>query len=213
MTYPTVFLLRHGQTEWNLEGRLQGHRDSALTARGRAQGEAQRAILAPILKALPDIAIHSSPLGRAFETAKIAADGHPVLAQDGLKEVSAGRWEGRLRAEIVAERGFGSADEKDMFALFLTAPDGEGEAALEARVRGYLASLTGPTVIVSHGVVSAFLRGVICNVPRAEVPLLPHTQGVVTALHEGQATELATPEAAAQFLSDKLTDAAAEGRA
>ncbi len=126
MTYPTLYLLRHGQTEWNVEGRLQGRLDSALTETGMAQAHAQRAILAPILAAHPGIAIHASPLGRAWRTASVVAEGRTVQAVDGLKEVFAGTWEGRLRAEVVAERGFGSAEEKDMFSLFLSAPNGEG---------------------------------------------------------------------------------------
>lgn len=201
VTYPTLYLLRHGQTEWNVEGRLQGRLDSALTETGVAQAHAQRAILAPILAAHPGIAIHASPLGRAWRTASVVAEGRAVQAVDGLKEVFAGTWEGRLRAEVVAERGFGSAEEKDMFSLFLSAPNGEGGAALEARCRAYLASLTQPTVIISHGVVSAFLRGIICGLPLDEIAALPHAQGVVTVLSGGQARVLDTKEAAETYVA------------
>tara|TARA_R110001583_G_scaffold188237_1_gene350136 strand:+ start:38350 stop:38997 length:648 start_codon:yes stop_codon:yes gene_type:complete len=202
--YPTLYLLRHGQTEWNVEGRLQGRLDSALTETGVAQAHAQRAILAPILTAHPGIAIHASPLGRAWRTASIVAEGRAVQAMDGLKEVSAGTWEGRLRADVVAERGYGSAEEKDMFSLFLTAPNGEGGAALESRCRAYLESLTQPTVIVSHGVVSAFLRGIICGLSIDEIAALPHVQGVVTVLSGHQARVLETPEAAEAYVTHAL---------
>ena len=123
-----------------------------------------------------------------------------MIAMDGLKEVSAGTWEGRLRADVVAEQGGGSAEEKDMFTLFLTAPDGEGADALEARCRAYLASLTQPTVIVSHGVVSAFLRGLCCGLSLDDIAGLPHEQGVVTVLKGRQATVLRAPEGATAYL-------------
>ena len=200
-THVPIFLLRHGQTEWNREGRLQGHRDSALTETGIAQAEAQRNILAPILRHLPDIAIHASPLGRAWHTAQIAADGHPVTAKEALKEVSAGSWEGRLRADVVAEQGFGSAEEKDMFRLFLNAPGGEGEAALRQRCTAYLAGLTAPTVVVAHGVVSALLRGLLCDLTLEEIASLPHRQGVVTAVCAGQVESLCDPQTALGYLS------------
>ncbi|RPE71744.1 putative phosphoglycerate mutase [Pacificibacter maritimus] len=181
--YP-IFLLRHGQTTWNLEGRLQGRLNSPLTEKGRSQALQQRAILGAVFATYPNIPVHSSPLERAHETAILAAEDRDVTTQDMLMEVSAGSWEGRLRADIVAQRG-GSAEEKDMFDLFLSAPDGEGAAALEARCRAYLASLTGPTVIVSHGVVSAFLRGLIRGLTLPEISRLPHSQGVVFALENG----------------------------
>lgn len=196
-----IFLLRHGQTEWNLEGRLQGRLDSPLTEKGQAQALAQRAILESILAAYPQISIHASPLARAWDTAVCAADGHTVEAVDALVEVSAGSWEGRLRADVVAERG-GSAQEKDMFDLFLSAPDGEGAEALDLRCCRYLAGLTGPTVIVSHGVVSAFLRGLIRGLSMSEIAQLPHHQGVVFALSNGVETLLQNSADAETYLKD-----------
>jgi probable phosphoglycerate mutase len=194
-----IFLLRHGQTEWNLEGRLQGRLDSPLTQKGHAQAVQQRDILKPIFAAIPDIAMDASPLKRAWDTAFSAADGHAVQKKDLLMEVSAGSWEGRLRADIVAERG-GSAAEEDMFDLFLSAPDGEGAQALEARCRAYLGAVRGPTVIVSHGVVSAFLRGLLRGLDLPEIAQLSHHQGVVFALSDGGETVLTSEMDAQAYL-------------
>jgi probable phosphoglycerate mutase len=184
-----IFLLRHGQTEWNLEGRLQGQLDSPLTPKGRMQALLQREILKPVFATFPQINFQASPLGRAWDTAVTAADGYSVHKNDLLKEVSAGSWEGRLRSDIVAERG-GSAAEEDMFDLFLSAPDGEGAKALEKRCRSALSALSGPTVIVSHGVVSAFLRGLVRGLDLPDIARLSHNQGVVFALHNGAETML-----------------------
>jgi broad specificity phosphatase PhoE len=196
-----IFLLRHGQTEWNLEGRLQGRLDSPLTQKGQAQAVLQRDILAPILETFPSIDFHASPLGRAWDTARSAAGDHSVQKNDLLMEVSAGSWEGRLRADIVAERG-GSAAEEDMFDLFLSAPDGEGAEALDARCRSYLSALTGPTVIVSHGVVSAFLRGLLRGLELPDIARLSHNQGVVFALNDGAEVMLQSRADAASYLAD-----------
>jgi probable phosphoglycerate mutase len=198
-TYPQLFLLRHGRTEWNEEGRLQGHRDSPLTSLGLKQAAQQCAILKPILAQYPDIHVDASPLGRAWKTAEIALDGHAVTAQDAIKEVRAGAWEGRLRDEIAAEQGM-SGREEDMFELFLNAPDGEGAKALEQRCRTYLASLTRPTVIVSHGVVSAFLRGVLQDMGIDQIAKLAHLQGVVTALKDGRETVLRSADDSEAYL-------------
>ncbi|MBU2936281.1 MULTISPECIES: histidine phosphatase family protein [Pacificibacter] len=195
-----IFLLRHGQTEWNLEGRMQGQLDSPLTAKGWAQAQAQRDILKPVFAAFPQIDFQASPLGRAWDTAVTAADGHPVYQNDVLKEVFAGSWEGRLRADIVAERG-GSAAEEDMFDLFLSAPDGEGAATLEQRCRNALNALNGPAVIVSHGVVSAFLRGLVRGLGIVDIARLSHNQGVVFALHNESETMLETRADAELYLA------------
>ncbi|MEM5474856.1 histidine phosphatase family protein [Pacificibacter sp. AS14] len=195
-----IFLLRHGQTEWNLKGRLQGQLDSPLTTKGQAQAFLQRDILKPVFATFPQIYFLSSPLGRAWDTAVIAADGYPVQRNDFLKEVFAGSWEGRLRSDIVAERG-GSAAEEDMFDLFLSAPDGEGGESLETRCRSALTALNGPTVIVSHGVVSAFLRGLVCGLDVPDIARLSHNQGVVFALHNGVETMLETRADAEQYLA------------
>jgi probable phosphoglycerate mutase len=179
---------------------MQGQLDSPLTVKGQTQAMLQRDILKPVFADFPQIDVQASPLGRAWDTAVTAANGYPVHQNDLLKEVSAGSWEGRLRIDIVAEQG-GSAAEEDMFDLFLSAPDGEGAAALEARCRTALSALTGPTVIVSHGVVSAFLRGLVCGLDLPDIARLSHNQGVVFALNNGSETMLETRADAEQYLA------------
>lgn len=93
-----VYVARHGETEWNREGRYQGQRESALTATGRAQAEALAGAFAGV--ALDRIV--SSPLGRCVETALPLARGHGLhLERDArLIEIAHGDWEGRLRSDI-----------------------------------------------------------------------------------------------------------------
>ncbi|PCH78179.1 MAG: phosphoglycerate mutase, partial [Flavobacteriaceae bacterium] len=70
MKHPDLYILRHGETEWNQQGRFQGRKDSALTANGIAQAMKQKALLAKIQK-LPKKK-YISPLGRTIHTARLA---------------------------------------------------------------------------------------------------------------------------------------------
>jgi len=94
----TILLARHGETDWNREGRFQGHADPPLNEDGRAQARE----LAQRLASTPFDAVYSSDLARAHETAEILAASHgvPVVADPGLREVDVGSWSGLTRAEI-----------------------------------------------------------------------------------------------------------------
>jgi 2,3-bisphosphoglycerate-dependent phosphoglycerate mutase len=98
-----LFLFRHGETDWNREGRLQGHTDTLLNATGLAQAEA----LARRLRAHRLDAVLSSDLARALTTAQIVADALSVpLATDlGLRETSVGAAEGMIWADAKARFG------------------------------------------------------------------------------------------------------------
>lgn len=89
-----VFLLRHGQTDWNAARRLQGSTDIPLNDLGRGQARAMAQVLAPQLSA--GARVVSSPLSRAHETATILAAvlDSPVTADARLAERSFGLWEG-----------------------------------------------------------------------------------------------------------------------
>jgi broad specificity phosphatase PhoE len=94
----TILLARHGETDWNLQGRFQGHADPPLNDTGRAQA----AELAHALRSEPLAAVYSSPLQRAFETARIVAAAHNLapIALDALREVDVGSWSGLTRVEL-----------------------------------------------------------------------------------------------------------------
>ena len=96
----TILLARHGETDWNREGRFQGHADPPLNETGRAQASALAAELADFELA----AVYSSPLRRALETAEaVAAEyGLEPVALDALREVDVGSWQGLTRAEVEA---------------------------------------------------------------------------------------------------------------
>jgi broad specificity phosphatase PhoE len=185
MILPPLYLLRHGQTRWNLEGRLQGHLDSDLTDLGRAQAEAQRAILAGL--DLPKtVTAFASPLGRARSTAAIALrDREPPKLDARLREIGAGAWEGKLRSET--QPGL-AATEKLPFEMFADAPGGEGLDGLEARLRAFLSDLSGPAILVSHGVAISVLRGLALGLDRSAMAAMGNPQGVVIEIADGVET-------------------------
>jgi broad specificity phosphatase PhoE len=96
-----IFLTRHGETEWNVEGRWQGQSNSRLTQRGVEQARK----LAEALADEPLAAVYSSDLGRALETARYVAAPHGLepIPDRRLREMDTGLWTARLGAEIRAE--------------------------------------------------------------------------------------------------------------
>ncbi|UOQ44780.1 histidine phosphatase family protein [Halobacillus salinarum] len=93
-----IYLTRHGQTEWNVEGRMQGTQDSALTSLGVKQAE----WLGSSLQSEPMDLIISSSSGRAVKTAELIRGTRniPLETNDRLKEINLGEWEGRLQSQI-----------------------------------------------------------------------------------------------------------------
>ncbi|MDD9267794.1 histidine phosphatase family protein [Paenibacillus sp. GCM10023248] len=150
-----LYLIRHGETEWNIERRLQGHMDSPLTS----LGEQQAVWLSYALKDIRFDALHASSSGRALHTAHIIKGGRdlPVQASDDWREMHLGAWEGRISDEFEAE-------EPDNFHAFWRSPElymaaqgGETYAGLQARVlpalQRLLAAHEGQTIaLVSHTV-------------------------------------------------------------
>jgi len=94
----TIFLARHGETDWNAQDRWQGHADTPLNDRGREQARELAARLADV----PFEAVYSSDLRRARETAEIVADGREpaIQIEPALREIDVGSWQGLTNAEI-----------------------------------------------------------------------------------------------------------------
>lgn len=157
-----MFLVLHGQTEWNRDGLLQGHSDSPLTTEGRAQAMRSGAILRAHLKGVPRII--ASPLGRTQATAHIIAQciGHTGIETDArLAELRLGSWEGLNRVEIAA-RWPDRWNPASRNLSFFNAPEGEDYGAIHQRLHDWYAALEGHEniIAVSHGIASRVLRGI-----------------------------------------------------
>jgi probable phosphoglycerate mutase len=159
MAVPTIYFLRHGETEWNALGRLQGTKDIPLNVRGRAQAVQAASVLADLFRrdgkdkaALPYV---SSPLGRARQTMELARGRLelPVAdysLDDRLREIGYGTWEGLTLAES-------EASDPEVYARRLAdkwtvAPaGGETYAAVQARMLDWYETRLTDTVAVAHG--------------------------------------------------------------
>lgn len=187
MNLPELWILRHGQTEWNVAGRLQGLLDSPLTDIGRAQAAEQGRILARVAPA--DTIAISSPSPRAMTTASLAMPGRQVARDARLTEIDLGQWQGRALADIEAAHPEIAA-ETDPNLWKFNAPGGESLPAMEARVRSFLVDLSAPAILVTHGVTSRLMRCAILGLPVTGLSDLPGGQGVVHHLRDGVARVL-----------------------
>jgi probable phosphoglycerate mutase len=181
--YPDIYLLRHGQTEWNVQGRLQGGLDSALTPLGIAQAQAQGRVLAGC--DLTGFRAVISPMGRARHTAMLAVAPFisDITEDTRLREIGVGDWAGRQRDELGVAYD-PTAVPGETFALYEAAPNGEGLARLRLRCQNFLDDLDGPAVIVTHGITGHMLRILWLGWATERLGELPGGQGVVFHLSD-----------------------------
>ena len=162
-----LYMLRHGETAWNTERRMQGTKDSALTERGRAQALAMgRTLKAELARAAGPTIFLRSPLGRVRETAEIVGRElglDPTQWRDDprLAELSYGHWEGSSWKEIELTHPTALADWRADPHGYCP-PGGETHAELRRRSAQVLAEIIASntrTVVVGHGISGAVLRG------------------------------------------------------
>lgn len=190
-TVGTIYLVRHGETEWNREGRLQGQSNSPLTALGLKQAHGIGVLLRQLIGANDNIPIIASPLERALQTAKticgpLGRDTASLSTDDLLKEISFGRWEGRTFAEIAtADPESWRRFETDRWCN--TPPGGESYAMVAERARLWLhdSSAIRKKVVVAHGEFGRVLRGIYCGMSHEEMFALDVPQDVVFRLSAG----------------------------
>ena len=144
-----LWIIRHGETDWNAERRIQGSSDIPLNGVGVSQ--ARR--LAPRLEALAFDQVFTSDLKRAYHTAELTFPGRPDIRADSrLREIDMGRFEGRQWDGL-------DPGERELLARWfagpyhLPVPGGESNDDLMARARGWLEDLpqTGRVAAVAHG--------------------------------------------------------------
>ena len=190
MTHP-LLILRHGETEWNREGRLQGALDSPLTDLGRAQAARQGRLLRDF--GVTGWAWRVSPKDRAMETARIASEGLGVDLSEDLRlvEIDVGAWTGLRRDDLVEENPqfFEMMDE---MLWYDHAPGGEGLIAVAKRAEQFLSDLDGPTIVVPHGITSRILRCLALGLDPMRFAERPGRQGVVYHVERG--VQICLPE-------------------
>lgn len=201
MLQPLLYFMRHGETDWNAERRLQGQHDAPLNALGRKQalncGEVLRALLERDGHDPADFEFVASPLARARVSMELmrgalGLDPHRYDVDARLAELSFGRWEGFTFAEL-------NASEADRLALAtrehdkwsFRPPGGESYADLLVRVREWHATVARDTVVVAHGGVARTLIVHYGIEPPAAAPVHDIEQGVVYRFAPGRLTRFA----------------------
>ncbi|MEO8290914.1 MAG: histidine phosphatase family protein [Gaiellaceae bacterium] len=190
----TVYLARHGESDWNVERRWQGHIDRPLTEEGRRQAEALGARLAEIELD----AVYASDLRRAWETAEAVAQRHglEVTRLPELREVNVGSWGGLTRDESAAQ--FPEAFER-WRSGGQGWDDGETYEEMAERVVAALQRLAsehpaGRILVVSHGgpirAVHARALGVDVATHRRTGPVEPNARLSVVAVENGRIARL-----------------------
>lgn len=178
-----LWLVRHGQTDWNVQRRYQGHTDIPLNSLGREQAHE----LAAELNGSQIAAVYSSDLSRAMETAAILAhhtSDHQVTPDRRLREISMGDWEGRTLFEVNQELPDG-ADGLAYTEAHSRAPGGESLAEVAERVRAFADEISERHVgqivlVVMHGLSLAALRCLAVGLPLAEArDLVPENCSIV----------------------------------
>ena len=195
-----LFFLRHGETSWNREGRLQGQHDIPLNDLGRAQAEEAGRRLKTLLEHPQDLTSqnpawhnlpwHVSPLMRTQETARrarlsIGIEEQAYQLEDRLKELSFGRWEGLTWREVKqSDPAWAARREADKWMT--VPPDGESYHLLVERLRPWLDTLSSDCVVVAHGGVARSLLHAVAGMDTHTAAESDIWQGRLLILEQGQ---------------------------
>ncbi len=201
MTQPFLYFVRHGETDWNAERRLQGQHDIPLNDLGRTQavhaGKVLRDLFGRDGRDPESFEYVASPLARARETMELmrtalGLDARRYRTDPRLAELSFGRWEGFTFAELKARDPQTlalAAREHDKWSF--VPPGGESYAQLLVRVREWHASVARDTVVAAHGGVARTLIVHFGIAPAAAAPVRDIEQGVVYEFGPRQMTRYA----------------------
>src|SRR6195952_4768440 len=193
MAPPTIYYIRHGETEGNAEGRLQGAQDIPLNDLGRRQAAHAGGILTGLFtrdgQSEASIAFVASPLGRARSTMEVvrATLGLPprhYSIDDRLREIGYGQWEGSTLKEM-------QASDPEVFARrqadkwTVSPPGGESYASVQLRMRDWYDSVQADTVAVAHGGTARALMVALGIETPASAADLTIEQGAVYVFGDG----------------------------
>ncbi|RDV02266.1 histidine phosphatase family protein [Undibacter mobilis] len=195
----TVYYIRHGETDWNAAGRLQGHRDIPLNDKGRGQarhcGNVLRDLFAKEGRDPASLDYVSSPLLRATETMEWVREGLK-LPRDGFRrepqliELSFGDWEGATLA-LLHHKDPVRIAQREQDKYHFVPPNGESYRMVEMRMKRWYDTLAGDVVAAAHGGTCRGLMASLGIVHPAAAPLVDIVQGVVYVFRGSELTQYA----------------------
>jgi probable phosphoglycerate mutase len=183
-----LYFLRHGETDWNLEHRLQGETDTGMNATGRAQAARHAEVMAGLGEDWAGFRFAVSPMNRARETFEIIrarlGPGIEPRFDERLREGSFGRWEGWTWAEVAEREPEGHATW--LTDSWTTAPHGgETYGEIARRFADFAREIAGPTVVISHGGLSRAARALYLGLDRTTLTALKVPQRRFMRLEAG----------------------------
>lgn len=186
---PPIYFVRHGETDWNVQGLIQGWTDTPLNERGHAQAKAVARALATSPELAADFNFVVSPLQRARQTMGYIADAFELDAQQiaiepNVTELGFGVWEGKPFWELKASPVYPPHPE-DRYHWRPTGGESYDDGQL--RMDRWLATLDQPTVVVAHGAIGRCLVAKIAGLPRRDLVELVMRQGCYCRLANGTA--------------------------
>jgi len=185
---PKIYLVRHGQTQWNKEGRFQGRLNSPLTQKGKLQAQKNGEKLKKYID--KDIKVYASPLGRAKETAFIICDElnidrDKIIFDNRIIEFDYGVFEGRERDEVKETKEF---KDREANKWYYQIENGESYEIVQKRVKEFLEEIKeiDKVLIIAHEMVNRTLRGIYCNYTKEDTLKLKQPNDVILLLDEGK---------------------------
>lgn len=190
-TLPLVYLVRHGQTDWNVERRLQGQADTDINETGRRQATANGELLARIVEDPSAFDFVASPLRRTRETMErirtaMGLDPLGYSTDDRLKEIHFGDWQGFTYAELERQApGSGAARSQDKWHFLPPGEGGESYAMLTARVSDWLSTVRRPTICVAHGGIVRAVFRIVGGLSAEECSVMDVPQDRILRIEDG----------------------------
>lgn len=192
MNRAPIYFVRHGETDWNAEGRLQGQRDTPLNAKGRNQaGEAAERLRGLIGAGIGDLPYLASPMERTRHTmeglrAALGLDPAGYTIDPRLREIGFGAWEGLTWKDVRrSDPARSQARDRDRWGFCPPGEGAESYAMVAERVRPLLDALDRPTVIVAHGGVARAVMVTLGAANKEEAPHLEILQGRILVFEGG----------------------------
>ncbi|MGF9562616.1 histidine phosphatase family protein [Neorhizobium sp. JUb45] len=188
-----IYVIRHGQTDWNAEGRLQGQKDIDLNDFGRSQATANGEELCGLIDdQVAEFDFVSSPMARTRETMErlrkaMGLDPKHYRTDERLRELSFGDWEGFTLKEVrQSEPEKLAARKAEKWGFIPPGVDAESYEILSWRVGAWLQSVTQPTVCVCHGGVIRTLFRLVGNMPEDEAASIPIPQDRILVINRDE---------------------------
>ena len=188
---PLVYFVRHGQTDWNAENRLQGQADIDLNALGRQQATENGHKLAKLIRDPQAFDFVASPMKRTRDTmerlrAAMGLDPKAYRTDARLVEVNFGDWQGFTYAELEAQHpGISSKRSLDKWDYRPSGEAAESYQMLYERIKPWFEEISGDTVCVTHGGVIRTLFRLVEKVSKETAASLDTPQDRVLRLRDG----------------------------